>query len=74
MAEIPYLLRLTHAMCYYTAQGRTVRDKHVLLIDTNHPNVSHPALIVGLPRTTPGNMVHMATNETEILGREWSVK
>ena len=26
LEEIPYLLRLTHAMCYDTTQGRTIRD------------------------------------------------
>ena len=74
LEEIPYLLRLTHAMCYYTIQGRTLRDKKILLIDTDHPNFSRRALIVGLSRATHGNFVHVAESETEILGREWSVK
>ena len=32
--EVPKLLRLTHAMCYFTVQGRTLRDKRLLLVDT----------------------------------------
>ena len=74
LVEIPYLLRLTHAMCYDTIQGRTIRDKHILLIDTEHPNFSRRALIVGLSRATHGQVVHIADNEADILGREWSVK
>ena len=69
LEEIPYLLRLTHAMCYYTIQGRTLKDKKILLIDTEHPNFSHRALIVGLSRATHGQAVHVADNEADILGR-----
>ena len=72
LGEVPYLLRLTHAMCYYTIQGRTLRDKNILLIDTDHPNFSRRALIVGLSRATHENFVHVAESETELLGREWS--
>ena len=74
LEEIPYLLRLTHAMCYYTIQGRTLRDKKILLIDTDHPNFSRRALIVGLSRATHGNFAHVAESGTELLGREWSTK
>ena len=70
--EIPYLLRLTHAMCYYTIQGRTIRNKRILLIDTDHPHFSRRALIVGLSRATRSKVVHVADNEAELLGREWS--
>ena len=72
LQEIPYLLRLTHCMCYYTIQGRTIRDKHILLIDTEHPNFSRRALIVGLSRATHGQDVH--AGESDILGSEWSGK
>ena len=27
-------LRLCHAMCYYIVQGRTVRDRHIVLLDS----------------------------------------
>ena len=70
--EIPYLLRLTHAMCYYTVQGRTIKDRRIMLIDTDHPHFSRRALIVGLSRATHSNAVHVADSEVEILAREWS--
>ena len=69
--EIPYLLRLTHAMCYYTVQGRTIKDRRIMLIDTDHPHFSRRALIVGLSRATHNKVVHVADNEAELLGREW---
>ena len=72
LQEIPYLLRLTHCMCYYTIQGQTTRDKHILLIDTEHPNFSRRALIVGLSRATHGQDVHVG--ESDILGSAWSDK
>ena len=65
IGEIPYLLRLTHAI---------IRNKHILLIDTGHRNFSRRALIVGLSRATHGQVVHVAESEADILGREWNVK
>ena len=69
LGEVPYLLRLTHAMCYYTTQGRTIKDKRILLFDTGHPHFSRRALIVGLSRARHGKHVHAVRGETEILGR-----
>ena len=68
LGEIPYLLGLTHAMCYYTIQGRTIRDKHIQLIDTDHPNFSRRALIVGLSRAAHCQDVHVGESE------DWSDK
>ena len=68
LGEIPYLLRLTHAMCYYTIQGRTIRNKHIQLIDTEHPNFSRRSLIVGLSRATHGEYVHVEM-ESQINGQ-----
>ena len=65
MADVPKLLRLTHAMCYFTVQGRTLRDKKLLLVDTEHPAFSRRALIVGLSRATHGNHVHVANADVE---------
>ena len=65
--EIPYLLRLTHAVCYYTVQGRTIKDRRIMLIDTDHPHFSRRALIVGLSRATHSNAVHVADSEVEIV-------
>ena len=52
-------MRLCHAMCYYTIQGRTIRDRHIVLLDTSHPNFSVRALIVGLSRTNHGDWLHI---------------
>ena len=30
LAEIPYLLRRTHDLCFYTIQGRSLRDNIIL--------------------------------------------
>ena len=57
--EVPRLLRLTHAMCYFTVQGRTIRDKHILLADTDHRHFSTRSLIVGMSRATHGKFVHV---------------
>ena len=72
--EISYLLRLTHAMCYDTIQGHTIKGNHILLIDTEHSKFSRRASIVGLSRVTHGRVVHIVDDEAEILGRACSAK
>lgn len=62
LADVPAVLRMTHAMCYYTVQGRTLRG-HTLLLDTGHPHFSRRALIVGLSRATHGDHVHVACDD-----------
>ena len=69
-AEIPFdsvcsQLRLTHSMCYYTCQGRTVKDRHIVLLDTDHPHFSTRSLIVGLSRATHGDYLHIGDAESE---------
>ena len=56
------VMRLTHAMCYFTVQGRTLRG-HTVLLDTSSKNFSRRALIVGISRATHGKYVHVATQE-----------
>lgn len=58
-------LRLTHAMCYYTCQGRTVKDRHIVLLDTDHPHFSTRSLIVGLSRATHGRYLHIGDNDIQ---------
>ena len=58
-------LRLCHAMCYYTCQGRTVRDRHIVLLDTDHPRFSTRALIVGMSRATHGRFVHIGDEDSD---------
>ena len=62
LADVPAVLRLTHAMCYYTVQGRTLRG-HTVLLDTENPKFSRRALIVGLSRATHGSQVHLCTEK-----------
>ena len=58
-------LRLTHSMCFYTVQGRTVRDRHIVLLDTANRNFSVRALIVGLSRATHGSFLHVGDDASE---------
>jgi hypothetical protein len=58
-------LRLTHAMCYYTCQGRTVKDRHIVLMDTDHPCFSTRSLIVGLSRATHGCYLHIGDDNSD---------
>ena len=51
-------LRLRHVMWYYTCQGRTIRDRHVVLLDTEHPLFSTGAMVVGLSHATHGKYLH----------------
>jgi len=62
--DVAEVLRLTHALCYYTCQGRTM-DSHVVLMDTEYKWFSRRALIVGLSRATHGDLVHVATPQDE---------
>ena len=63
--NIPKLLRLTHAMCYFTVQGRTLRNKRILLVDAEHRHFQRRSLIVGLSRATHASLVHVASAEDE---------
>ena len=47
-------MRLQHALCYYTAQGRTMRDGLVVMTDTNHRTFSRRDLITGSGRVGEG--------------------
>ena len=52
--DVALLLRLTHALCYYSVQGRTLGGKQLALLDTASSRFSRRALIVGLSRATSG--------------------
>ena len=53
-AETATKLRLQHALCYYTAQGRTLRDGLVVCTDTEHPAFTIRHLITGIGRVGNG--------------------
>ena len=58
-------LRLLHGLCYYSAQGTTIRDRHVVLFDTRNPYFTLRHLNVGLSRATHGSKVHVLDNYQE---------
>ena len=53
--------RMADARCYYTVQGKTCRDKHILLLGTSHKHFVMRERIVGMSRATHGTYVHVAT-------------
>ena len=63
-------LRMPYARCYYTVQGKTYRNTHVVLLDTSHKCFDMRKLIVGMSRATHGKYVHVATgmDEKRMLG------
>ena len=52
------ILRLQHALCYASIQGRTFRDTHIVLLDFDNPNVSMRDIITAMSRTTNGRYLH----------------
>ena len=66
LGDVPALLRLTRAMCYFTCQGRSIDlGKPVLMINMHHNFFSRRALIVGMSRVRHGDDLHIATLEYE---------
>ena len=63
--EVCLQLRMSHAMCYYTVQGRTIRDRHIVLLDTDHRHFNVRALIVGLSRAPLGKFLHIGNSTSE---------
>ena len=61
------MLRMTYGFCYYSVQGATLRNRHVVLFDTLHHKqyftIRH--LIVGMSRATHGKYVHVLSAEQE---------
>ena len=59
-------MRLTYALWYASIQGRTLKDKHILLLDTMHRDYfTMRHLIVGMSRATHGQYVHLPTLSAE---------
>jgi hypothetical protein len=55
------LLRLQHAMCYYSCQGRTVRSGSVVLLELEHARASMRHIIVALSRVVSPEQLYMAS-------------
>ena len=65
---------MTHAFCYYSVQGATLRDKHFALFDTTRQYLTLRHLIVGMSRATHGRYVHiLSERQEEMLMRRVSV-
>ena len=54
-------MRPTHCLVYYPAQGRTLRDKNVLLLDLSGKYFMLRHFIVGVSRATAGSRLSIAT-------------
>ena len=59
------MLRLHYALCYYSAQGTTIRDRHVVLFDTRNDKYTMRHLNVGMSRATNGRYIHIPNKEQE---------
>jgi hypothetical protein len=78
-AEAAKVLRLQHALVYANIQGRTMREKHICLMDTANRNFTVRHLIVAVSRATHGKYVHIPTAEQEAkirqgTGREVTIR
>ena len=56
--EAARALRLTHALCYYSSQARTIHGP-LRLAQTDHPHFTLRHLIVGLGRAQDGSEVEV---------------
>ena len=64
-AQAVRTLRLQHALVYANIQGRTMREKHLALLDTANMNFSVRHLIVATSRATHGKYVHVPSHVQE---------
>ena len=64
-AEVARVFRLQHALVYANIQGRTMREKHICLLDTANRNFTARHLIVALSRATRGKYAHVPDGAQE---------
>jgi len=64
-------LRPQHALVYASIQGRTLRDKHIALLDWQKPMFTLRHLNVAISRATHGKFVHVlhAQEERDLLNK-----
>ena len=66
-------MRPTHCLVYYTAQGRTLRDKKLLLLDVTAKYFTLRHFIVGVSRVTAGDKylcIASAQQQEELMRQE----
>ena len=59
-------LRLGYAYTYYSIQGRTIRDRTIILLDTNSQHFNVRNLIVGISRAPLGSQIKIPTQKQEM--------
>jgi len=64
-AKAAKILRLQHALVYASIQGRTMRQKRICLLNTDHRHFTVRHLIVAVSRATHGEYVHVADADQE---------
>ena len=64
-AEAARVFRPQHALVYASIQGRTMREKHIALLDTTNKNFNVRYMIVAISRATHGKYVHVPTKAQE---------
>ena len=65
LEETSRWLRLSYAVCYYSIQGRTIKNRSILLLDTGHMYYTVRNLIVGISRASRGSQVMIPSRECE---------
>ena len=75
LEDVASLMRPTDCLVYYTAQGRTLRDKNVLLLDVNARYFTLRHFIVGVSRATAGARLSIASvqQQDELMRQETAV-
>ena len=58
-------LRLAYAITYYSAQGRTIQNRTILLLDTASKHFTTRNLIVGISRAPLGSQIKIPTVKDE---------
>jgi len=72
-AQAVRVLRPQHALVYANIQGRTMREKHIAMMDTCNSHFTVRHLIVATSRATHGKYVHLLNDEEEakVLQKAW---
>ena len=72
-AQAARIMRPQHALVYANIQGRTMREKHIAMMDTSNSHFTVRHLIVATSRATHGKYVHLLNDEEEatVLQKAW---
>jgi len=65
LARCAELLRPQHALVYASIQGRTMRDKHIALMDLGHQHMTMRDLITAMSRPTHGQFLHFVSEQQQ---------